>query len=49
MKQKIKPKKSQYNRKVIMDKAEALADQQEILAIYRIPFDRSEDLTEVKI
>ena len=39
----------QYNRKVIIDKKEALADQQEILEIYRIPFDRSEDLTEVKI
>jgi len=34
----------QYNRKVILDKKEALNSQQEILAIYRIPADRSEDL-----
>jgi hypothetical protein len=36
----------QWNKKVIIDKEKAMESHYEILDIYRIPFDRSEDLVE---
>ncbi len=34
----------QFNQKVVLDRVKALGSQQQILDIYRIPFDRSEEL-----